>query len=420
MTVSNADNFSNAKDMYEGRTLYKEAFPRTSIQFDTGYENRLFGKVDTLGNAIQIKEYSLSFFATTYDKKNVGCIDFMADAFLDCRKQYDILVKKRKINTTSQYFKENLPVYDGWKKQEFLFSTNRNNFYVSLVDYIVNNSFKVLKFETYSEIMLKFLKENEIPLTRVGFFESIFNPMHTTGLVLELYEGDAGSDEERELYISDPNYDLMSDLFADRGLRFDTQVPWRLIANLQSKRLASYVVRYLPEDYKLQDIFDKYYFKCFEGVSFSYFEEFKNTIKSFYTGYKNVFPKYNQLVIANPDATSIPYGSEKKITYDSSGIKNTFVFAENIKFKPDSKEEDLYFLELYYQTRIIETKSIFSESLKQFHRENFRGLYLYNKDRKKGIIKAIDYINYNIGTLAYRSPSLQEINLTRVSNDSNM
>ena len=36
------------------------------------------------------------------------------------------------------------------------------------------------------------------------------------------------------------------------------------------------------------------------------------------------------------------------------------------------------------------------------------------------IIKALDFINYNLGTLAYRSPSVDEINLTRTGNAASM
>jgi hypothetical protein len=420
MAVSNATNFSNPKDMFEGRSAYKEEFPKTNIQFDTGYSNRLFGKVDTLGNAIQINESYLSFFATSYDKDNVSCIKFMAEAFLDCRKQYNILVSKGNINTSSPFFKETLPVYKGWKKQESLFSSNSNNFYRTLLKYITDNSFKIGDFETYTEIALKFLEENTIPLTRVGFFESTLNPMHTTGLVLEIYEGDAGSDEFREQFISDPNYSLVSDLFADRGLRFDTQVPWRLIANLQSNNLKKYLLKDFDTlDFNIQDIFDKFYFKSFEGVEYNAFQEFKNTLRSFYTAYKNIFPKYDQFVYRESPVQQT-FSKGAYISNDCSGIKNIFVYAQDIKLVPDSKEEDLYFLDLYYKARVIETKSNYSDSLKQFHRDNYRGLYLYNSKRQTGIIKAIQYINYNIGTLAFRSPSVDEINLTRAGNDATM
>ena len=74
MAVSNANNFSSPKEMYEGRAAYKEEYPKNSIQFDSGYTNRLFGKVDTLGNVLQVNESFLSFFATSYDKGNVSCL----------------------------------------------------------------------------------------------------------------------------------------------------------------------------------------------------------------------------------------------------------------------------------------------------------------------------------------------------------
>ena len=72
MTVSNATNASNPKEMFEGRTAYKEEFSKSDIQFDTGYTNRLFGKVDTLGNVVQINEGYLTFFGNKDDKSLVS------------------------------------------------------------------------------------------------------------------------------------------------------------------------------------------------------------------------------------------------------------------------------------------------------------------------------------------------------------
>ena len=414
MAVSTANNNSDARSMYENRVAYEEEYPKNAIQFDTGYENRLFGKVDTLGNSIRIQEGFLSFFATKYDKTNASCIHFMADAFAVCRNDYLNQIKKNKINLASPFFQDKLIVYNGWKKQEALYTQNLNSLYLSFVNSIESGaSFEfsnfsdvlqgVVKFETFVELLLVFIRLNELPLSRVGFFESKYNPVHTTGLVLEIYEDDAGSDETREKFITDPNYGLVSELLAKRGLRFDAQVPWRIIANIQSNNLAEYIIPYLKPNYKLQDIFDKFYYKNFDkALNVSAFQEFKDYIKRFYDAYKIAYPKQNRL-------------SQTKC-----GIKNVFVYAEDIGFKPDSKDEDLFFLDVYYKTRLIEGILNFSSSVQEFHRQNYRGFYLYEKDRNIGIQQAIEYINYNIGTLAFRSPSVKEINLTRAGNSVSM
>lgn len=410
MAISTATNKSDAKNMYENRVAYEGEYPKTAIQFHSGYENRLFGKVDTLGNSIRIQEGYLSFFATKDDKTNASCIHFMADAFADCRNDYLYHVKKNNINLASEFFQDKLIVYDAWKRQESLYTDSLNSTYLRFVSdlesgalFQFSNFTDILKgsvkFEAFVELLLVFIRINELPLTRVGFFESKYNPPHTTGLVIEIYNNDAGSDETREKFISDPNYGLVSELLAKRGLRFDAQVPWRIITNIQSSNLSEYINPYLKPNYKIQDIFDKFYYKNFDkALNISAFQEFKDYIKRFYNAYKIAYPKQNRL-------------SETKC-----GIKNVFVYAEDIKFKEDSKEEDLFFLDIYYRTRLIETALDFSGSVQEFHRQNYRGLYLYEKDRNVGIQQSLEYINYNLGTLAFRSPSVKEINLTRTGN----
>lgn len=419
MAVSIANNFSGPKQMFEGRSAYKEAFPKNSIQFDTGYTNRLFGKVDTLGNILQVNEGFLSFFATSYDKTNAACLNFVADAFIDARKEYNTLVGKGKVNTSSPYFGEKLPVHQCWKKQESLLSQNKDSFYFSLLDYITQNKFKIKDFETYVEYALKFAEGKKLPLTRIGFYESNLNPLYTSGLVIELFEGDAADDSLREQYISDVNYDFLSEMFAKRGLRFDVQVPWRLIANLQSDNLKQFLLPYMKTlDFKLQEIFDKFYFKSFEGAFYTSFQEFKNTLKGFYNAYINIFPKYNEFVYGKSAAQQAFKKSNQ--FYHCSGVKSIPIYSSEITFVADSKEEDLYFLDLYYKFRIIETEIALSDVVKKFHADNYRSLYLFDKNRQKGVEKALEYMNYNLGTLAYRSPSVDEINLTRAGNNATM
>jgi hypothetical protein len=199
---------------------------------------------------------------------------------------------------------------------------------------------------------------------------------------------------------------LVSEILADRGLRFDAQVPWRIIANIQSGNLKPYIQKRLNKtNFILQDIFDAFYFKSFEGVEFTSFQEFKNIIKAFYNAYKVIFPKYNKFVYRTTESSN-----------SCSGVKSVFVYAEDIKLTPDSKEDDLFFLDLYYQIRLLETKIILKDSVQEFHRGNYQGFYLNDKNRQSGVKKAVSYINYNLGTLAFRSPSVDEINLTRTGN----
>ena len=427
MAVSNATNNSNARDMYEGRSAYQKRFPKKSIEFDTGYENSLFGKVDTLGNAVQINEGYLTFLSTKDDKGNFACINFMADAFNECRLVYEEQVNKKKINLASPFFKNKLTLYSGWKQHEVLLNDHINYVYRLFLDYTFSNYVGITDFDIFLEFFLKFIKEKDLPITRIGFFESIYNPINTSGLVLEIGIGDAGSDSVREKFINDPNYGLVSELLASRGLRFDTQVPWRIIANIQSDNLKKFISPekpknkdfYLPIGFKLQDIFDKYYFKSYQNVNFNAFQEFKAAFRSFYNEYKIVFPKKNKLVIKNTSAIKL-FNTSTDAYNNPCAIKNTFVFAEEINLEPDSKDEDLFFLDVYYNTRVVESKIEPSSALREFHKQNYRGLYLFETDRQKGIEKALSYINYNIGTLAYRSPSVKEINLTRQGNSSKM
>ena len=51
---------------------------------------------------------------------------------------------------------------------------------------------------------------------------------------------------------------------------------------------------------------------------------------------------------------------------------------------------------------------------RSFHLKNVSSIYRFNRDNKeKAIQKSLDYILYNLGTVTYRSTTVNENNLTR-------
>ena len=99
-------------------------------------------------------------------------------------------------------------------------------------------------FASFVPIFMEYvnLVSKNIPITRSMFFLSKYISPRSTGLVLEIYEGDYGDDKlKEELFYRDRNFEYLKNLAYVFGFMIDKHIPWRLVADLNSPRMKRYI-----------------------------------------------------------------------------------------------------------------------------------------------------------------------------------
>ena len=228
---------------------------------------------------------------------------------------------------------------------------------------------------------------------------------YTTGLVLEIFSGDYGNDKEAFEFINDSNFEIFEELCKKYGFRIDRNNPWRIIANVNSERLQPFINELVTTDknrvVKTEEVFDTFY----ESLNqFTYYKEFVSYLKIFYATFRQAFARYKQESFSNTGCKSAFY------TYKERG--------------PVPLElEDERVLQLFYDFRIAESGLQVSNKRRAFHIKNILSIYKTlkkNRGEKKALHDALDYIQYNLGTIAFREVPLDQNNLTRINNDGTM
>lgn len=248
-----ANNQQNSRELFKNRKEYKNFSLSSTI--DT-YKNEklLVGKIDLDNNSIIPKNIRLKQIENTSDNtKNIRALDFVCDAFNSMTQRFKQnasegkLIYRRNDQGNFQDFLTDLRCYKGY--QNFLedYSFYITGIFSQHLQYLKNNESehrKILNFIDFINHFNNYLSLNEIQLLMPSqYYRSHENDRSTTGLVLDIGYGDCSDDLYKvERFHSDPNYPYINRLANAFGFYFDKNVPWRMIADVNSPQMKYYIM----------------------------------------------------------------------------------------------------------------------------------------------------------------------------------
>jgi len=246
-------NESNSFTSYYERILYRDhLYPRPPllpIPIDFWYEKPFYGKMDTKGEAVFVKDTFVKKIDTI--ENEIFALDFVADAFRDLKSYYSIAANTNKLIIPDSNL-VTLNVASGWRSTNVqhvsyvssLFDSF-NKFYMAPYD----RKKKLLNFQTFLKLFMNFIKlsAGTYPFTKTGFIMSRWCDPANSGLVLEIATSNFGDDAAKyNDYINDVNYIFYAFAAEKYGFKVDKNAPWRLVADLGSPVMKKYMENY-PE-----------------------------------------------------------------------------------------------------------------------------------------------------------------------------
>jgi hypothetical protein len=408
--IPSANNNSTTKELYNSRVLYDYLYDQTNRQFDLWYEMPLYGKVDELGRVVYPKESFLEIVSKDSDENTVLCLNYVSEAFKKMRLHYETLYLDGYLDTRSDYFQKTLQPFKGWNSPALKYQDNQQALYESFFNDVLENVLEtedIKDFNSFTVILLEYIKNTKQPFTRVGFHESNNTTVNNTGLAIEIYEGEYGDDSLAFEFVNDNNFEIFQELCGRYGFRIDRNIPWRIVSNFNSKNSEPFVKEQITKEDRIittEEIFKTFY----ERLDLTkYFEEFYNELFVFYTTFVQAYPRYKENRTARSNCINAFY---------------TYKDRELPQLRRTDITTPLYYnqteatIGLYYNFRLAESGLTASQKRKSFHIKNALTIYksFRNKDNKKALSKALDYIQYNLGTTAYRDVPLNQNNLTRL------
>ena len=407
--IPSANNESTTKELYSSRLLYDFLYKESARQFDLWYNVPLYGKVDQLGRVVYPKESFLEIASQDSDENTVLCLNFVSQAFKKLRLHYETLYLDGYLNNRSDFFQKSIQPFKGWRSPSLSYQDNQQELYEKFFNDVLQGlveSESIKDFNSFTTVLLEYIKEKKDPFTRVGFHESANTTVNNSGLALEIYDGEYGDDSLAFEFINDNNFQLFQELCGRYGFRIDRNIPWRIVFNFQSKKSKPFVREQVTEQDRVIGI-EEFFNVFYERLDLTrYFEEFYSELFIFYTTFVQAYPRYKENRTARSNCINAFY---------------TYKDRELPKLREASIATPAYYKQtettigLYYDFRLAESGLTVSQKRRGFHIKNALTIYksLRSKNNQKALSKALDYIQYNLGTTAYRDVTLNENNLTR-------
>ena len=230
---------SSLREEYAERSKYKRLvnFPG---MIDIWYENHGYGLLSSdFEPVVTIEDAATEKNFIGY-ADGVSALSFVAKAFTDLR---DSFIEKTNNSTLSfpPYMtglvpKAGLTSFDDTYASWLLYCSVR---YSSLLQ----NDTSITSYKTFLDsIKIELVKNlKHFPITKSGFCLSSGNSIMTTGLAIDLTELDPEVDTYKGEIVQDINFGCFVEEAVKFGFYVDKNVPWRLLANLNSKVMRLYI-----------------------------------------------------------------------------------------------------------------------------------------------------------------------------------
>ena len=229
-TLLQLDNWSE-QGFYYGRTNFK---------------GRIIAPVD-ISTMSHLNDEQVSF-------------NFVVDAFNDFRNHYKEKVvsgmtpvgDQKTFDPPKAYIKP-LSLY--YEHQSRLQS-------IVLEKYLIPDKDNIVNFEDFIVRFNRFIQDYapRYPILYSSFVGSSICPMHSTGLMIELWDVAHDSDEQRDSIVDSEHFYIYSEMAKEYGFVIPRHAPWCIFANLDSTIMQQYAIQYDALD--REQIMNEYYYEC--------------------------------------------------------------------------------------------------------------------------------------------------------------
>ena len=253
-----ANNSSTAREMFRLRLVY-DAYILAELQNVSGInqetiqikdfkkdERLLIGRVDGLGNPILLNKD----FLTPLQQGGVGgslskAINFVSDSFKLMQQKYRRDLRIGNIRSDSEALGD-LQAVKGF--------TDPTENYYNYLDYKKGDIKRYIlrrhklnhirDFDSFVEIFMEYVRASarREPITETMYLLTKENSVLSSGLAIEIYDGDYGDDEVKyDLFYKDRNFEYLKNLAYGYGFMIDKNIPWRLVADMNSPQMKPYI-----------------------------------------------------------------------------------------------------------------------------------------------------------------------------------
>lgn len=326
-----------------GRYALNSRTPYRSVT-DFFAEKYMYGRVNRIFTPIYVDSNRELIFKDITRKQsnntNAMALDFVVDAFNDLAQNFEKAVQAGKISANDPFL-SNLKVYKAYEDPVVRYNNYMNSYVANFKSICDGLNKKIENFDMMTDTLLKSMSKSKVtsPFSFSAYIKNRRTPITISGLAIEIANIDVTNDfYKAQLFLNSKNWEYFLNAAEVFGFMVDKNVPWRLVADIDSVQMQEYAKVYGHET--TDDILNHYF-------SEPYFGSFLKLPAKMYNIYNTIKPATIRHEI----------NVNGRILYRNKPPKN---YRSLSYFKEDFNDD--YFINLYCKMRFIEEESKYTES----------------------------------------------------------
>ena len=235
----------NARIILESGEVIVPTWETKKIKDFLSDEKMFYGRIDEANNSVFPNVQMLKQVGSK--DKQIFAHNFVADAFTDLQESMQSFLRSGFIRQGDSVFVP-LVCEKGYVDPIPQHSSKINVLAEHFVSrFLSDKMMQISDFETFIPFFRQYVLANgsENPITRSSYIISHDLSVLSSGLALEVYDGDYSDDAiKRDLFYTNKNFAPFRNAAYQHGFMIDKHIPWRLIADLNSPNMKPYVSKY--------------------------------------------------------------------------------------------------------------------------------------------------------------------------------
>ena len=209
----------------------------------------LFGKVNAFSIPVIPRADTMKTFPngrTADSNRTMQAMDFVVDQFEQMAQQFQKIGMRGGLDTKDKHLTQ-LKIFRAYQPPQDKYKTYAQNLGSTIRNYIYANEISILNFDDFMSVLMDMIKHTalEFPFTLPGYVKSKHYSCTNSGLVLEIADLGMNDDEAKvKDFFTSLNWDLWANTCNNYGFVVDANIPWRIMADLDSRAMKQAAFNY--------------------------------------------------------------------------------------------------------------------------------------------------------------------------------
>lgn len=242
-------NTENSLELFNRRSIYNSKLLQYRKDYIVNFfrgEKILYGRMSRRFEPVVTSPGSLVPLQSADSNTSLQVVSFVNDVFREMCVQFKKCAEAGTIDNADPYL-SNLKAYKAYTSPEELFGSYRDIYYSSIAAVFAQNQIHVKSFEEFIQQLMPLLPNalRTDPITFPGFVKSTNCTVMSTGLAIEIADLKYYDDQVKiDSLINSNNWEFFVNACNDYGFMVDLNVPWRIVADLNSEIMKQQARRY--------------------------------------------------------------------------------------------------------------------------------------------------------------------------------